>query len=349
MTATNIPKTPDTDPVLLTFCIPTYNRSTSVHRLVTTILSRPDRDIEVVVLDNGSTDDTLEALGRIADRRLKVHANGQNRGALYNMVNVFSHGSGTFLVYSTDQDRTDAALIPDFKSFLASHPEVSCGYCSFDTSGGRSNEVFARGFDCVNAIAYKGRHPTGYFFRNDHLKSIRLVERFSDFDVVDLFPLEFAFGEVGLMGAGAIYHKPLFSPNTGSEVVSHKSATTNGKLKTAFFAPAARLKLAISYSRHIEQLALSASEKSILKAQVFIAELRAATVGFRAVMRNEKLCVHYRMEPRSISLLEMSRIAISFCAGYLRKQFSLRNVKFILFAAGVFKVARRKIRARRLT
>jgi len=346
MIAPDIPPTPDAEPTLLTFCIPTYNRSASVHQLVTTILSRPDRDIEVVVLDNGSTDDTLEVLGRIADRRLKVRSNGQNRGALFNMVNVFSHGNGKYLVYSTDQDQTDAAMIPDFKDFLASHPEVSCGYCTFDAPDGKSNEIFAKGFDCVNAIAYKGRHPTGYFFKNTDLKNIHLVERFSDFEVVDLFPLEFAFGEVGLMGAGAIYHRPLFSPNTGSEVVTHKSATTNGKSKTAFFAPAARLKLAISYSRHIEQLAIPTSEKSMLTAQVFMTELRAATVGFRAVMRNDELCVHYRMQPRNVSPLELTGIAASFCANYFNRQFSRRMAKVIPFATGMFKVAGRKIRAR---
>jgi len=346
MATTDNSPTPDAEPVLLTFCIPTYNRSTSVHRLVSTILSRPDRDIEVVVLDNGSTDDTMEVLGHLADRRLKVRTNGQNRGALFNMVNVLGHGSGRFVVYSTDQDRTDAALIPDFKSFLASHPEVSCGYCSFDAPDCKPNEIFVRGFDCVNAIAYKGRHPTGYFFRNEHLQSIRLAERFSDFEVVDLFPLEFAFAEVGLMGAGAIYHRPLFSPNTGSEVATHKSATTNGQSRTAFFAPAARLKLALSYSRHIEQLELTASAKSMLTAQVFMVELRTATLGFRAVMGNEKLCMHYRMEPRNISPLEMTRIGASFCAGYFRQQFSRRIAKLIPFLAGVCRVAGRKILAR---
>ncbi len=346
MIATDPTRTPEIDAVLLTFCVPTYNRSASVHRLVTTILSHPDRDIDIVVLDNGSTDDTLQVLGQVDDPRLTVLSNGQNKGALFNMVNVLNHGRGEYVVYSTDQDGTDPGLIPDFKRFLASYRNVSCGYCSFDSPPGTPNQFFARGVECVGAIAYKGRHPTGYFFRNEHLKAIRLTERFSDFDVVDLFPLEFAFAELGLMGDGAIYHPRLFTPNTGSDVVARKSATTNGASRSAFFAPAARLKLAVSYSRHIDQLTLSAQDKSTLTARVFINELRTATSGFKAVMNNEKLCTHYGMQRRSVSRAEFVGIAAVFCTGFLRRLFSHRVTRILPFASSLFKVMRSRAATR---
>ena len=73
----------------LTFCIPTYNRVERVRSLVTNILSLPDDDIEIVVLDNGSDDGTFEELSKIRDSRFHVLTNGENRGALYNMLNVF--------------------------------------------------------------------------------------------------------------------------------------------------------------------------------------------------------------------------------------------------------------------
>jgi hypothetical protein len=331
---------------LITFCIPTYNRSAAVERLVTSILSCPDSDIEVAVLDNGSTDDTLGVLGRISDRRLRVRGNGENRGALFNMVNVFGLGTGKYLVYSTDQDSINPALIPDFKAFLVRHPGVSCGYCALNSAPGKPDSILAKGFECVYAIAYKGHHPTGYFFRNADLTAVRLAERFSDSEVVGLFPLEFAFGEIGVLGAGAIYRKALFTPNVGPEVVSHKSSTTDGASRTAFFGPSARLKVAIAYSRHIEQLQLSGLQKSILAAQVFMIGLRAATLGFRAIMRDERLCAHYRMQPRNVSQMEMLRIAASFCSGYFKSQFSHRIASVIPFAASLLIVTFKRLRIR---
>ena len=53
------------DHIELSFCIPTYNRASSVCRLVADILSCRDSGIEVVVLDNGSTDDSLSLLQAI--------------------------------------------------------------------------------------------------------------------------------------------------------------------------------------------------------------------------------------------------------------------------------------------
>lgn len=324
---------------LLSFCIPTYNRLERVATLVRRILSLPDDDIEVVVLDNASTDGTYEALRQIADPRLKVRSNAENRGALFNMVHVFDDASGEFVVYSTDQDTTHPERIGAFKVFLRAHPALACGYCRFDVRDGIAHEHFARGIEAVTAIAYRGRHPTGYFFRNEMLRQSRMPDRFADFDKVHLFPLEFAFAEAALAGDGAVYNSPLFSPNRGEDVVKHKSATTNGASKNAFFAPGARLKLAVSYASHVDTLSLSKQAKATLIAKLFIGELRAATVGYRRVMGNEQLCTHYRMEPRHISGWEITCITCAFVRGYVKARFAPQPARAIPFLGSVFAVA----------
>ena len=331
---------------LLSFCIPSYNRLIRVRELVLSLLSQPDPDIEVIVLDNGSSDGTFDELKQITDPRFKLAANPENRGALFNMINVFGYASGEYVVYSTDQDRTNVDRLNEFKAFLRASPGVSCGFCEFDMPGVQPHKLYSRGYEAVNAIAYKGRHPTGYFFRNDHLRSVRLAERMADFNVVDLFPLEFAFGEVALMGDGAIYHGGLFSPNNGDDVVEHKSATTNGTSKNAFFAPATRLKLAVSYSRHVEQLPMSQGEKSKLQAQIFFSELRAATIGYRNVMANERLCIHYRTEPKRIRGMEMIRIGVNFTQGYFAQRFGGTNKYSIAFAGTMLSQLSRKVAGR---
>lgn len=305
---------------ILTFCIPTYNRLERVQQLVLSLLSLPDDDIEVVVLDNASTDGTAAALSQIRDARFKLAVNPENRGALFNMVNVFDLATGTYVVYSTDQDKTNIDRIADFKASLRQHPEVSCGFCNFDVKPGTPRQQFPRGISAVRAIAYKGRHPTGYFFRNEDLREVKLAKRFADFNVVDLFPLEFAFAEIAMMGDGLIYSDGLFIPNNSDDVVQHKSSTTNGAARTAFFAPAARLKLALSYSQHVEQLALSPRDKSRLASQIFLAELGAATIGYKTVMSNQRLCIHYRMVPRKIGRVELVRTGLSFVIGYFSPQ-----------------------------
>lgn len=302
----------------LSFCIPTYNRAESVNRLVTSILSCRDPAIEVVVLDNGSTDDTLNILRAIKDDRLFVYSNGENKGALFNMVNVLDKGTGKFLVYSTDQDHVDNIQICGFKTFLLKHANLAGGFCEFNSESNTDYEIFPQGYQAVKKIAYQGRHPTGYFFNRELLKSIKLIERFSDYDFVDLFPLEFAFAELCLMGDGAVYHRSIFAPETGALVVKHKSSTTDGKSKKAFFAPDARLKLAINYTKHISTLPLALQERRALIIDTFVHELVAATIGYRAVIKNIDLCTHYYMERRDINIKELLNIGFYFYKQYRR-------------------------------
>ena len=317
------------DSIELSFCIPTYNRAHIVRRLVTDILLCSDPNIEVVVLDNGSTDDTLSILRAIKDERLCVYSNGENKGALFNMVNVLNKGRGKFLVYSTDQDHIDNTKLKKFKSFFLQHPDLAGGYCEFNSASELPFEIFPKGYQSITKISYKGRHPTGYFFNNNFLKSINLVERFSDYEFVDLFPLDFAFAELCLMGNGAIYHGAIFTPETGTMVVNHKSSTTDGKSNKAFFSPEARLKLAINYTNHINTLPLSTREIELLISDIFIHGLISATIGYRSVLKNKGLCIHYYMECRDVKIKELLSIGLNFYTHYVKETVDLWGNSFL--------------------
>ena len=54
--------------------LPTYNGARYVERTVRSVLQQSFTDFEVVVSDDGSTDGTLDVLGRIDDPRLSVVA-----------------------------------------------------------------------------------------------------------------------------------------------------------------------------------------------------------------------------------------------------------------------------------
>jgi glycosyltransferase involved in cell wall biosynthesis len=54
--------------------VPTFERAATIEASVASLLAERDVAIEVVVVDDGSTDDTLVRLGRLADPRLRVLA-----------------------------------------------------------------------------------------------------------------------------------------------------------------------------------------------------------------------------------------------------------------------------------
>jgi glycosyltransferase involved in cell wall biosynthesis len=61
--------------------IPAYNRAATIRAAVQSVLGQTLSDIEVIVVDDGSQDATLEVASGIADPRLRVIASPRNMGA----------------------------------------------------------------------------------------------------------------------------------------------------------------------------------------------------------------------------------------------------------------------------
>lgn len=60
--------------------IPTYNRAATVGRAVRSVLQQSFRDLEVIVVNDASTDDTPEIIAGFADPRLRYVVHAMNRG-----------------------------------------------------------------------------------------------------------------------------------------------------------------------------------------------------------------------------------------------------------------------------
>ncbi len=59
-------------PPQVSVVIPTWNRAALVREAVASVVAQSARDWELIVVDDGSDDDTVEQLGRVADPRLRV-------------------------------------------------------------------------------------------------------------------------------------------------------------------------------------------------------------------------------------------------------------------------------------
>jgi GT2 family glycosyltransferase len=68
---------------LTSVVVPAYNRASTIRKAIWSVLAQSARDLEVVVVDDGSTDNTLQAVQDIAkcDARVRVVRHGSNQGA----------------------------------------------------------------------------------------------------------------------------------------------------------------------------------------------------------------------------------------------------------------------------
>ncbi len=303
----------------LSICIPTYNRSVSVQAIVTKLLECTDARFEVVVLDNASTDDTFASLKTIADPRLVVHRNPDNRGVLYNILNVLAKAQGTFAALVLDKDDVHTEWLTGFIDFLDRTASLAAGYCEYRSTEAVEAIVVQPGMPAVRRIAYRCHHPTGYFFRTLALRELNFTERFGAFETVGHFPFEFIFAELLLQSPGAIYQRPLFSPEPAERAATVKSLGTNAAREDAYFSPTGRLKTAIGFARHIETLQLPPNDRRMLIVDRFIEGVIVATLGYRTIMADAAICSHYYINPRDVGYGEILRIAVKFYRSFHRE------------------------------
>jgi len=94
--------------------MPTYNRAKLLKRAIDSALNQTFADFELIVVDDGSTDNTGEVLARIADQRLQI-IKQPNAGPAAARNTALESAKGTFIAY-LDSDNT---FHPDFLKVLA--------------------------------------------------------------------------------------------------------------------------------------------------------------------------------------------------------------------------------------
>jgi glycosyltransferase involved in cell wall biosynthesis len=88
----------------VTVVIPTRNRERYVVRAVSTALGQRDVDLEVVVVDDGSTDGTAERLAAVEDDRLRVLPHGPPHGVARARNAGVGVARGAWLAFLDDDD-----------------------------------------------------------------------------------------------------------------------------------------------------------------------------------------------------------------------------------------------------
>ena len=105
-------------------CMAAYNGGTFVEAQLQSILSQLKREDEVVIVDDGSTDDTLERIKRIGDARVRVLKHERNLGVVSTFEDAMRSASGDILFLCDDDDIWAPAKARRFLNAFDSSPDV---------------------------------------------------------------------------------------------------------------------------------------------------------------------------------------------------------------------------------
>ncbi|HQL55272.1 MAG TPA: glycosyltransferase family A protein, partial [Phycisphaerae bacterium] len=101
-----------------------YNTRPYLLDMIKSILGQTFTDFEFVLLDDGSTDGSLELAQSVVDPRIRVFSNGTNRGRSYTLNRLTGLSRGQYIARMDSDDLSAPTRIERQVEFLERHPKV---------------------------------------------------------------------------------------------------------------------------------------------------------------------------------------------------------------------------------
>ena len=88
---------------MISVVLPSYNRAHILPRAIESILGQTYKDIELIIVDDGSSDNTAEVVGSFSDSRI-VYVRQENAGACAARNNGIAHARGDYIAFQDSDD-----------------------------------------------------------------------------------------------------------------------------------------------------------------------------------------------------------------------------------------------------
>ncbi|WP_211441808.1 glycosyltransferase family 2 protein [Collimonas humicola] len=105
--------------------IPTFNAHLHIQATLNSILAQKDVDFEVLILDDASTDNTLDLIGAVGDKRVRIYRHENNQGRIANANRAFDLARGEYIARLDHDDLADPERLLQQTRFLDTHLDVT--------------------------------------------------------------------------------------------------------------------------------------------------------------------------------------------------------------------------------
>jgi glycosyltransferase involved in cell wall biosynthesis len=125
-------------PPRITILLPVYNGETHVGAAIESALAQTEPDFELVIGDDGSTDDTLGVVARYTDPRIRVVRAERNQGQFPNINSLLPQVRTPLVKFLCHDDLLEPGCIEAHVKFFDEHPEAVMSQCQaemFDDAG----------------------------------------------------------------------------------------------------------------------------------------------------------------------------------------------------------------------
>lgn len=117
---------------LVSILIASYNRAELLCASIRSALDQGGEEVEVVVSDDASPDDSFERASAIGDPRLRVMSQPSNVGVWQNFASTLEKARGEFVVFLGDDDFLSPGFVDTHLAVFRRHPTLSAVFCPLE-------------------------------------------------------------------------------------------------------------------------------------------------------------------------------------------------------------------------
>lgn len=115
---------------LVSIVLPTYNGAKYIRQSIDSCLNQTYKNIELIIVDDGSTDETAEIIKSYQDKRIKYLKHEKNKGLPHALNTGFANATGEYLTWTSDDNYYAEEAVGKMLSFLRDK-NCSFVYCDF--------------------------------------------------------------------------------------------------------------------------------------------------------------------------------------------------------------------------
>ena len=121
--------------------IPSYNHERYVGECIQSVLNQTYQDFEIVITDDGSSDNTVKIIEGFDDARIKLFKHPKNKGACVAANNCIQHANGKYIAMLSSDDIWYPEKLEVQVEYLDMHPEIGVVFGKADWIDESSNLI----------------------------------------------------------------------------------------------------------------------------------------------------------------------------------------------------------------
>lgn len=138
----------------VTVIIPTYNHSDYILEAIHSVLDQKYKNCEIIVVDDGSTDDTAGVLRPMVEQRLIRYIYQKNRGESAARNRGLVEASGRYIAFLDSDDLFELEKLEVQVRYLQDHPGVGLVHSGFTKFNNEGNDLGYRDPSWFTGVIY---------------------------------------------------------------------------------------------------------------------------------------------------------------------------------------------------